>query len=387
MTTPTLLIVGGNDWNVLDLNDQAATLLSGPRELAIVPGAGHLFEEPGTLEQVADLAGRWFVRHLARQPARGRGRRDRRDGRHDMSTPLQALRAEARPLTGAPGRLRRAARADRRRALRAARRGVPRHARVLPRARADHQAADRGEGLHRRRGRGRLARRLPRQPLRARRGATTGRRARRWPGFQRFPTWMWRNADVLDFVGWLRAHNDAPADGGQGRLLRPRPLQPARARSRRCSATSTRSTPRPPSARARATRCFEHFGEDAQAYGYAAGFGLIGVLRARGGQPARRAAAQRRRLRRARRARRRGRVLLRRAERAAGARTPRSTTARCSDGREPSWNLRDRHMADTLDGLLAHLERHGGGTQGRRLGAQLASRRRARHRDGRDAAS
>jgi putative phosphoribosyl transferase len=65
VTTPTLLIVGGNDWNVLDLNDQAATLLSGPRELAIVPGAAHLFEEPGTLEQVADLAGQWFVRYLA----------------------------------------------------------------------------------------------------------------------------------------------------------------------------------------------------------------------------------------------------------------------------------------------------------------------------------
>lgn len=65
VTTATLLIAGGNDWNVLDLNDQAATLLSGPRELAIVPGAGHLFEEAGALEQVADLAGRWFARYLA----------------------------------------------------------------------------------------------------------------------------------------------------------------------------------------------------------------------------------------------------------------------------------------------------------------------------------
>ena len=64
VTAPTLLIVGGNDWNVLDLNDQAATLLSGPCELAIVPGAGHLFEEPGALEQVAELAGHWFARHL-----------------------------------------------------------------------------------------------------------------------------------------------------------------------------------------------------------------------------------------------------------------------------------------------------------------------------------
>lgn len=62
---PTLLIVGGDDWNVLELNDEAATLLGGPHELAIVPHAGHLFEEPGALEQVALLAGRWFIRHLA----------------------------------------------------------------------------------------------------------------------------------------------------------------------------------------------------------------------------------------------------------------------------------------------------------------------------------
>ena len=68
VTTPTLLIVGGNDWNVLELNDEAATLLRGPHELAIVPGAGHLFEEPGALSQVAQLAGRWFVRHVAGRP-------------------------------------------------------------------------------------------------------------------------------------------------------------------------------------------------------------------------------------------------------------------------------------------------------------------------------
>jgi putative phosphoribosyl transferase len=65
VTTPTLLIVGGNDWNVLELNDEACTLLGGPHELALVPGAGHLFEEPGALEQVARLAGGWFLRHLA----------------------------------------------------------------------------------------------------------------------------------------------------------------------------------------------------------------------------------------------------------------------------------------------------------------------------------
>ena len=65
VTAPTLLIVGGDDWNVLELNDEAATDLGGPHEFAIVPHAGHLFEEPGALEQVVRLAGHWFTRHLA----------------------------------------------------------------------------------------------------------------------------------------------------------------------------------------------------------------------------------------------------------------------------------------------------------------------------------
>jgi putative phosphoribosyl transferase len=62
---PTLLIVGGDDWNVLEFNDEAASLLGGPQELAVVHGAGHLFEEPGALDRVADLAAGWFTRHLA----------------------------------------------------------------------------------------------------------------------------------------------------------------------------------------------------------------------------------------------------------------------------------------------------------------------------------
>lgn len=62
---PTLLIVGGNDDVVIDLNQQALRLLSCPKKLVIVPGATHLFEEPGTLEQVADLAKDWLVRYLS----------------------------------------------------------------------------------------------------------------------------------------------------------------------------------------------------------------------------------------------------------------------------------------------------------------------------------
>jgi putative phosphoribosyl transferase len=63
--TPTLLIVGGRDDVVIELNQKAFARLRNPKELQIVPGATHLFEEPGALDQVARLARDWFVRHLA----------------------------------------------------------------------------------------------------------------------------------------------------------------------------------------------------------------------------------------------------------------------------------------------------------------------------------
>lgn len=61
---PTLLIVGGDDLDVLTLNQQALRRLKCEAKLAVVPGATHLFEEPGTLEAVVDLARRWFLDHL-----------------------------------------------------------------------------------------------------------------------------------------------------------------------------------------------------------------------------------------------------------------------------------------------------------------------------------
>lgn len=65
---PTLLIVGGRDTTVLDLNEQAQRVLRCENRLAIVPGATHLFEEPGALDEVADLARDWFTKHLVAQP-------------------------------------------------------------------------------------------------------------------------------------------------------------------------------------------------------------------------------------------------------------------------------------------------------------------------------
>jgi putative phosphoribosyl transferase len=62
---PTLLIVGGNDDIVIELNEMARDQMHCEVKLEIVPGATHLFEEPGALEQVAKLASDWFVAHLA----------------------------------------------------------------------------------------------------------------------------------------------------------------------------------------------------------------------------------------------------------------------------------------------------------------------------------
>jgi putative phosphoribosyl transferase len=68
---PTLLIVGGRDVGVLELNEQALAQLRCEKSLEIVPGATHLFEEPGALDQVIDLARQWFTSHLAARSREG----------------------------------------------------------------------------------------------------------------------------------------------------------------------------------------------------------------------------------------------------------------------------------------------------------------------------
>jgi erythromycin esterase-like protein len=175
-------------------------------------------------------------------------------------------------------------------------------------------------------------------------------------GFQRFPTWMWRNTEVLAFVEWLRAYNAAVPDGrspigfygldlyslytSMGAVLHYlEKVDPEAAR------------------RARARYgCFEHFGEDTQAYGYVASFDLskscenevvqqlqelqrqAAVYSQRDGQVAADEffyAEQNARL--VKDAEAYYRMMFR--------------------GRVSSWNLRDQHMADTLDALVAHLKR------------------------------
>jgi putative phosphoribosyl transferase len=65
VTAPTLLIVGGADHGVIELNEEAFRRLQCEKRLEIVPGATHLFEERGALEQVQDLAASWFTAHMA----------------------------------------------------------------------------------------------------------------------------------------------------------------------------------------------------------------------------------------------------------------------------------------------------------------------------------
>lgn len=174
-------------------------------------------------------------------------------------------------------------------------------------------------------------------------------------GFRRFPTWMWRNAEVLDFVGWLRAHNERAAGAGAGfygldlyslcssieevirYLVRVDPHSAARARERYA--------------------CFEQFGHE-QMYGRAASMDIAESCR-------RAVIAQLTELQR-----RADSYLRRDGQAAEDEQFYAEQNARPIANAEEyyrsmfadhgtSWNLRDRHMADTLARLHAHLTRHG----------------------------
>jgi len=169
-------------------------------------------------------------------------------------------------------------------------------------------------------------------------------------GFRRFPQWMWRNADVLDFVGWLRTHNDglpeAERVGFYGLDLYSLHAS-IEAVLRYLDIVDPDAALR---ARGRYA-CFEHFGDDPQAYGYAAGFGLAPSCEAAVVEQLielRQSAADY--------ARRDGRV-------AADALFFAEQNARLVKNAEryyramfgshvASWNLRDQHMFETLDALV-----------------------------------
>jgi erythromycin esterase-like protein/predicted phosphoribosyltransferase len=171
--------------------------------------------------------------------------------------------------------------------------------------------------------------------------------------FGRFPTWMWRNADVLDFVGWLRAHNEARPDTERAGFYG-LDLYSLRASMQAVLEYLDKIDPEGARRARRRYGCFDQFGEEMQEYGYAASYGLHpsceqdvlaqllelhrrrGDLASRDGRVAADEyfyAAQNARL-------------------VASAEEYYRTMFR---RRDASWNLRDRHMADTLDELRAFL--------------------------------
>lgn len=177
-------------------------------------------------------------------------------------------------------------------------------------------------------------------------------------GFRRFPTWMWRNADVLEFVSWLRSHNDAlPAPAKVGFYgLDLYSLHDS------IEAVLNYLDKVDPEAARRARHrysCFEHFGEDTQAYGYAASSGLaepceeevLGQL-----IDLRRRAADYANLD--------GHVAADEfffaEQNARLVRNAEEYYRAMFRGRVSSWNLRDQHMAETLEALVAHLDAQGG---------------------------
>jgi erythromycin esterase-like protein len=174
-------------------------------------------------------------------------------------------------------------------------------------------------------------------------------------GFRRFPAWMWRNADVLDFTGWLRTHNEARPDAERAGFYG---LDLYSLRASMAAVLDYLDKVDPDAARRARLRyaCFDHFDGDAQQYAYATALGspsceqevvgqLVDLHRMRGEYASRD-----------------GRIASDdyfAAEQNARLVTHAEAYYRTMlSGRAPSWNLRDRHMAETLGAVLGYLERH-----------------------------
>jgi erythromycin esterase-like protein/predicted phosphoribosyltransferase len=172
-------------------------------------------------------------------------------------------------------------------------------------------------------------------------------------GFKRFPAWMWRNADVLDFVGWLRAHNDG-CDPESKVGFYGLDLYSLHASMQAVLQYLDHVDPEAARRARHRYECFEAFGEDPQAYGYAASFDLSANCE-------RAVVQQLMELERSREELLRRDGLLAEDEQFQAEQNARVVKnaeryyRTMFSGQVSSWNLRDTHMADTLDGLLAHL--------------------------------
>ena len=201
VTAPTLLIVGADDVSVIGLNREALFVLSCDKDMKLVPGATHLFEEPGTLEKVMELAGDWFGAKLGKPSA---GAAPVPETRALALTPTAHLTAAAEPLPDVDD---------------------PAFAAAFDRF-ADSRVVLLGEASHGTsefyRARAAITRRLvekhgfdliaveadwPDAAAIDRHVRLAPHRKMSTPPFSRFPTWMWRNTDVEAFVRWLREYN------------------------------------------------------------------------------------------------------------------------------------------------------------------------------------
>lgn len=177
--------------------------------------------------------------------------------------------------------------------------------------------------------------------------------------FRRFPTWMWRNTDVVEFVEWLRAHNDALPSGSAKAGFYGLDLYSLHASMEAVLRYLQKVDPEA-AKRARARySCFDHFGEDTQVYGFLTG---TGVKKSCQDEVVSELVELRRRS--AEYARRNGRV----AEEEAFSAEQNARVVKDAEEyyramfleQVSSWNLRDRHMAETLEALASHLSKSGG---------------------------
>ena len=174
-------------------------------------------------------------------------------------------------------------------------------------------------------------------------------------GFKRFPQWMWRNADVLDFVGWLREHNDGQKGEERKAGFYGLDLYSLHASIEAVLAYLAKFDPASAKRARKRYACFDHFGKDTQSYGLATGLGMTATC-----EDAVVNELTELRLREAEYLQRDGRVAADEffcaEQNAFVIKNAEQYYRTMFRGGVSSWNLRDRHMMETLVGLVAHLE-------------------------------
>ena len=345
MAVPTLLIVGGADTAVLELNRRVLETLAGPAQLAVVPGAGHLFEESGALERVAELACDWFTKYLLvdksvdTSPVASSMRVPERSAQGEIATLATPLRGPI-DLTELVERV-----------------GGRRYVCIGEASHGTHEYYW---------WRGELSKRLIAEKgfnwigvegdwpdcwrinQWVRGQGDDQRTARELLGdFERWPTWMWANVEVSEFITWLREWNRLRPSSEQVGFygLDVYSLWDS---LRVVMGWLHANAPEAVSAANEAWQCFDPYGEDPQRYAWATRLvpqscegdvvDLLVKVRSRASTTENRDDA--------------AFDAVQNAEVAAGAERYYRTMVR---GDRESWNVRDVHMADTVDRLSAHL--------------------------------